>query len=53
MQVLADPQYLAQVGVDPAIVKGVVGISGVYNVVRLANAPFYGPLTVTHLHTSS
>ncbi|CAH0475738.1 unnamed protein product [Peronospora belbahrii] len=47
MQVLADPQYLRAAGMEQPVgtfVKGAVGISGVYNVVRLANAPFYGTL---------
>jgi len=47
MQILADPQYLAAAGMDKPVdtfVKGAVGISGVYNIVRLANTSFYGTL---------
>uniref|UniRef100_A0AAV1T1A3 Kynurenine formamidase n=1 Tax=Peronospora matthiolae TaxID=2874970 RepID=A0AAV1T1A3_9STRA len=47
MLILADPQYLKAAGLDQpvdAFVKGAVGISGVYNIVRLANAPFFGSL---------
>uniref|UniRef100_K3WGF2 BD-FAE-like domain-containing protein n=1 Tax=Globisporangium ultimum (strain ATCC 200006 / CBS 805.95 / DAOM BR144) TaxID=431595 RepID=K3WGF2_GLOUD len=50
MQLLADPQFLRQVGVDEDVstfVKGAVGISGVYNIVRMANASFYGSLVTT------
>lgn len=49
MQVLSNPLFLNECGLDVGvntIVKGVVGISGVYNVVRLANAHIYGPLAV-------
>lgn len=45
MQIIADPQYLAATGLEQPIhtyVKGAVGISGVYNIVRLANTSFYG-----------
>lgn len=45
MQLTADPQYLAAAGMEKSVgtfVKGVVGISGVYNIVRLANTSFYG-----------
>ncbi|TDH65484.1 hypothetical protein CCR75_003916 [Bremia lactucae] len=45
MQILADPQYLAAVGLEQPVhtfVKGCVGISGAYNIVRLANTSFYG-----------
>ncbi|TYZ59286.1 hypothetical protein PybrP1_006562 [[Pythium] brassicae (nom. inval.)] len=47
---LADPQFLRAAGVEDdasAFVRGAVGISGVYNIVRLANAPFYGALVAT------
>ncbi|ETK87950.1 hypothetical protein F441_07868 [Phytophthora nicotianae CJ01A1] len=47
MQILADPQYLTAAGMEQPIdtfVKGAVGISGVYNIVRLANTSFYGTL---------
>lgn len=47
MQVLADPQYLTAAGMEQPVdtfVKGAVGISGVYNIVRLANTSFYGTL---------
>ncbi|GMF44599.1 unnamed protein product [Phytophthora fragariaefolia] len=50
MQILADPQYLKTAGLEQpvdAFVKGAVGISGVYNIVRLANASFYGSLVTT------
>ncbi|CAI5703152.1 unnamed protein product [Peronospora effusa] len=46
MQLLADPQYLTAAGMKQPVdtfVRGAVGISGVYNIVRLANALFYGP----------
>ncbi|KAJ0392985.1 hypothetical protein P43SY_007812 [Pythium insidiosum] len=46
MQLMADPEFLFRHGVDHSVVSSVVGISGVYNVVRLANAPLYGPLVV-------
>lgn len=50
MTVLADPQFLDHVGISTAqtraMVKGIVGISGVYNIVRVANAPWYGQLVV-------
>ncbi|CEG35628.1 para-nitrobenzyl esterase [Plasmopara halstedii] len=47
MQFLADPQFLTAAGLEKPIhtlVKGAVGISGVYNIVRLANTSFYGAL---------
>ncbi|KAE8981898.1 hypothetical protein PR003_g15214 [Phytophthora rubi] len=47
MQILADPQYLKAAGMEQPVdtfVKGAVGISGVYNIVRLANTSFYGTL---------
>ncbi|KAI9914412.1 hypothetical protein PsorP6_008356 [Peronosclerospora sorghi] len=47
MQVLADPQYLVAAGMNQSthtFVKGAVGLSGVYNIVRLANTAFYGPV---------
>ncbi|KAF1334700.1 Carbohydrate esterase, partial [Globisporangium splendens] len=50
MQLLADPQFLRRVGADEDVstfVKGAVGISGVYNIVRMANASFYGSLVTT------
>ncbi|DBA04054.1 TPA: hypothetical protein N0F65_009401 [Lagenidium giganteum] len=51
MNALADPQYLTEAGLDAAttrrIVRGVVGVSGVYNIVRLANAPLYGSMVVS------
>ncbi|OWZ21488.1 Carbohydrate esterase [Phytophthora megakarya] len=50
LQILADPQYLATAGMDKSVdtfVKGAVGISGVYNIVRLANTSFYGSLVTT------
>ncbi|RLN88986.1 hypothetical protein BBJ28_00023026 [Nothophytophthora sp. Chile5] len=49
MQVLADPQYLRDAGLPKradTFVKGAVGISGVYNIVRIANTAFYGSLVV-------
>lgn len=49
MLLLADPQYLRAAGVEEdanSFVRGAVGISGVYNIVRLANTPFYGALVV-------
>ncbi|KAG7398165.1 hypothetical protein PHYBOEH_011574 [Phytophthora boehmeriae] len=45
MQLLADPEYLQAAGTKDSIgtfVRGAVGISGVYNIVRLANTSFYG-----------
>ncbi|KAF1775578.1 hypothetical protein PC129_g4968 [Phytophthora cactorum] len=50
MQILADPQYLAATGMEQPVhtfVKGAVGISGVYNIVRLANTSFYGTLVTS------
>ncbi|CAI5726499.1 unnamed protein product [Hyaloperonospora brassicae] len=47
MLIVADPDYLQAAGLKQpvdAVVKGAVGISGVYNIVRLANAPFFGSL---------
>lgn len=52
MQLLADPQYLRLVGMETdvnAIVKCAVGISGVYNIVRIANTAFYGSLVVSSI----
>lgn len=49
MQVLADPRLLRDAGLDrpvEQVVKAAVGISGVYNVVRTANATVYGELVV-------
>lgn len=49
MQVLADPQYLRAAGLDKpveSVVKAAVGISGVYNIVRIANTAVYGELVV-------
>jgi acetyl esterase/lipase len=49
MQVLADPQFLRGAGLDKpveAVVKAAVGISGVYNIVRIANTAVYGELVV-------
>ncbi|RLN97009.1 hypothetical protein BBJ28_00016629, partial [Nothophytophthora sp. Chile5] len=49
MQILADPQYLRDAGLTKradTFVKGAVGISGVYNIVRIANTAFYGSLVV-------
>ncbi|TMW56418.1 hypothetical protein Poli38472_006428 [Pythium oligandrum] len=54
MQLLANPDYLRECGVDEPVsrvVRGAVGISGVYNVVRIANASFYGPLVVGALRS--
>lgn len=47
MHILADPQFLQAAGMEQPVdtfVKGAVGISGVYNIVRLANTSFYGTL---------
>lgn len=52
MQLLADPQYLRAVGMETdvsAFVKGAVGISGVYNIVRIANTAFYGSFVVRYV----
>ncbi|KAH7474677.1 hypothetical protein PRIC1_013193 [Phytophthora ramorum] len=48
-QILADPQYLKAAGIEQPIdtfVRGAVGISGVYNIVRLANTS-YGTLVTS------
>lgn len=50
MQLLADPQYLRDVGLERSATEFVtcaVGISGVYNIVRMANTAFYGALVAT------
>ena len=50
MQLIADPHYLIAAGMDQSVgtfVRAAVGISGVYNIVRLANASFYGALATT------
>lgn len=50
MQLLSDPLYLAEAGMTEEQVsksiKGAVGISGVYNIVRVANTAVFGSLVV-------
>lgn len=50
MQLLSNPQYLADAGMTKEQVaksiKGAVGISGVYNIVRVANTAVFGSLVV-------
>ena len=50
LTLLSDGQYLREVGMEGAVgtrIRGVVGISGVYNIVRIANAALYGSLVVS------
>lgn len=55
MQLLSNPQYLADAGMAQEQVsksiKGAVGISGVYNIVRVANTAVFGSLVVRDSRT--
>lgn len=56
MQVLADPQFMRDAGLNRTVaevVKAAVGISGVYNIVRIANTAIYGDLVVRPISLSS
>jgi hypothetical protein len=52
MDLLSNPSYLEEEGIlnlAQASIRGIVGISGVYNIVRMANAPIYGSLVVSNV----
>lgn len=51
-----DPQLLADAGVDPSVVKGVIGLSGIYDLNDMAarsDGPFNRSVTYPHFGTTA